>query len=181
MSTAVAKATTTAKSFMPTAKEAMDTGKDLGTLVGGMIGAHAAVTLLKKDSPIVNGGILIAGGVVAMKVKNPVFRMLALGAAAYGGIRLMNNGLKAVTVPESTEGLNGLLPESAKALIRKFIPTLSGMDEVAGYEDLNGDDDMNGLSLDDFGATRNDEPGSMEGLGEMEQVAGLGEAAALLA
>jgi len=179
MSTAVA--TKTAKSFMPTGKEAMDAGKDLGAILGGMIGAHAVVALTKKDTPLVNGGLLVVGSLAAMKVKNPLLRMLSLGAAAYGGIRLINNGVKVVAAPETTEGLNGILPESAKALIRKFIPTLSGLEELAGEEDFSGgDDDINGLSLDDF--ENRSEPKGIEGFGNTEElVSGLGDTVELVA
>lgn len=183
MKEAIAKATT-AKSFMPTAKEAIETGKDLGMIAGGMIAAHALVTMTKKDTAIVNGGIALAGLGVAMKAKSPLIKMLALGASAYGTIKLLNNLTKSVAAPETTEGLNGILPESAKALIRKFIPTLSGMDEISGaYEDLTGDSEIDGLSLDDFGMRGDDTTSVIEGMSGEEPFAveGLGEVMSLIA
>lgn len=154
--------TTTAKSFMPTKDEALSSVKDLGGLAGGMIAAHAIVTMTKKDTPIVNGGIAIVGLVAAMKVKSPLVKMIALGASAYGSIKLLNNLTKEVTNSESTAGLSGILPESAKAMIRKFMPTLSGMDELAG--ELSASDELDGLILDDFSMRGEEEERAMEGL-----------------
>lgn len=166
-----------AKSFLPTGKEAIDGVKDLGAIAGGMIAAHAIVTMTKKDTAIVNGGIAIVGLGVAIKAKNPLVKMLALGASAYGTIKLINNVTKQVAAPETTEGLNGILPESAKAAIRKFIPTLSGMDDIAGADDFSGDDDIKGLSLDDFEMRGTEdnyqglEENAMQGLGEVVDLA----------
>lgn len=164
---------TTAKSFLPTGQEAMAEVKNLGGLAGGMIAAHALLTMTKKNSAMVNGGVAIVGLGVAMKVKNPTLKMLALGASAYGAIKLLNNVTKEVAAPGTVEGLNGILPESAKAMIRKFIPTLGEVDELlAGHSTT--DIDLDGLSLDDV---------SMRGeLDEsISSVEGLGEAAELLA
>lgn len=163
-------ATTSAKSFLPTGQEAIAGVKDLGMVASGMIAAHAIVTMTKKDNAMVNGGIAVLGLGVAMKAKNPLVKMLALGASAYGSIKLLNSVTKEVAAPNTTEGLNGFLPESAKAMIRKFIPTLSG---VEGTEEaISGNDDMEGLSLDDFSTRGTEEnvssPASeLEGLGEL--------------
>lgn len=181
MSTAVAKATNTAKSFMPTLKEAMDSGKDLGALAVGMVGAHAIVTMTKKDTAIVNGGIALAGLGVAMKAKSPLIKMIALGASAYGTIKLLNNVTKEVAAANTVEGLNGILPESAKALIRKFIPTLSGVEELAGDDEFSGYDD---LSLDDYELRGEEDLMGLSGEEDYsgtDEMAGLGEAVSLLA
>lgn len=164
-------ATTSAKSFLPTGQEAIAGVKDLGMVASGMIAAHAIVTMTKKDNAMVNGGIAVLGLGVAMKAKNPLVKMLALGASAYGSIKLLNSVTKEVATPNTTEGLNGLLPESAKAMIRKFIPTLSGVE--GAEENVSGnDDEMGDVNLDDF-TTRGTEETiasserELEGLGEI--------------
>lgn len=165
-------ATTSAKSFLPTGQEAIAGVKDLGMVASGMIAAHAIVTMTKKDTAIVNGGIAVLGLGVAMKAKNPLVKMLALGASAYGSIKLLNSVTKEVAAPNTTEGLNGLLPESAKAMIRKFIPTLSGVEGAEENVSGNDDDDIKGLSLEDFSTRGTEEnisspANELEGLGEI--------------
>lgn len=161
---------TAAKSFLPTGQEAIAGVKDLGMVASGMIAAHALVTVTKKDTVLVNGGIAIVGLGVAMKAKNPLVKMLALGASAYGSIKLLNSVTKEVAAPNTTEGLNGLLPESAKAMIRKFIPTLKGIE--GAEENVAGDEDMGDVNLDEF-TTRGTEENvaspanELEGLGEI--------------
>ncbi len=165
-----------AKSLLPTGKELLDGGKDLGMIAVGMIGAHSVIVATKKDNAIVAGCITVAGFGIAVASKNPLLKMFGLGMSAYGTIKLFNHGVKQIASPATTEGLNGILPEKAKEMIRKFIPTLSGMDEVAGVpsENLAGDY-LDNLSLDDLdmrgaiGTT--DEPNAMEGLGEVAKLA----------
>jgi hypothetical protein len=166
----------------PSAKEILDGAKDLGALAAGMSAAHILVTAVKKDNWMVNGGIAIAGLGVAVTIKNPIVRMIGLGAAAYGTIKLINSGVKEVATPGTTEGLNGILPEKAKAMLRRFIPTLSGMDEAAGTSGLgNTDDEFSGLSLDDFG-TRQESTYNVDGFGNIEEsAAGMGVIADLAA
>jgi len=164
-------ATATAKSLLPTGQEAMAEVKNLGGLAGGMIAAHALLTMTKKDTVIINGGVAVVGLGVAMKVKNPTLKMLALGVSAYGAIKLLNNVTKEVAAPGTVEGLNGILPESAKAMIRKFIPTLSGMDDVSGSDESyqGTDSDLDGLSLDDLSirGELSESISSVNGLGEV--------------
>jgi hypothetical protein len=168
--------TTTATSLVPTAKEALQGGKDLGMVALGMIAGHSLITVTKKDNAMINGALAVGGFGVYIKSKNPMLKMLGLGAAAFGTIKLVNNAVKEVATPGTTEGLNGFLPEAAKSYIRKYLPTLSGMDEIAGYEQIAGDDDYKGLSLNDvtmrgeYDGVGNDQP-AMEGLGDMLNLA----------
>ena len=163
--------TTTA--VIPTAKEAISGVKDLGMVAVGMIAGHAVIATTKKDSPLINGALAVGGLGVYMKAKHPMVKMIGLGVSAYGTIKLVNNATKTVAAAETTEGLNGLLPESAKALIRKYIPTLSGADEFAGSDDMEGlDADVDMLSLDDESMRGED---AMYGMDETP-VAGLGKA-----
>ncbi len=137
---------------MPTMKETISVTKDLGLLAGGLIAAHSVVALTKKDTLLVNGGLMVAGVGAALAFKHPIARMLGLGAATYGAVKMISFGLKEIATPNTTEGLNGLLPEKAKAMLRRFVPTLSGMDEAVGINGLgNTDDEFAGLSLDEFG------------------------------
>lgn len=152
-------ATTATKSFLPTGKEAISEVKNLGGLVGGMIAANALLKLTKKDNAMINGGIAVVGLLAAIKVSNPTLKMVALGVSALGTIKLLNN----------------ILPESAKALIGKFIPTLSGADDEAyhGMDDENYrgiDKELEGLSLDDLelrGTPSSELLPSTDGLGEV--------------
>ena len=160
-----------AMSMIPTGAEALEGVKDLGMLALGMIGAHAVTAVTKKDTALVNGGIALVGLGVAIKAHNPLIKMFGLGVSAFGTIKVINGLVKEVATPQTTEGLNGILPESAKALIRKFIPTLSGADDMQGaYDNLNGDDDMRGaddLSLDDESMRGDDD---MRGTDEMQGI-----------
>jgi hypothetical protein len=176
-------ATKNAGFAMPTGKEILDGAKDLGLIAAGMSAAHIALTAIKKDNWMVNSGLAVAGLGVAVAVKNPIVRMIGLGAAAYGTIKLINSGVKEIATPGTTEGLNGILPEKAKAMIRKFIPTLSGMDEAAGISGLgNADDEFSGLSLDDFGTREESTYSNMSGFGDIEEsAAGVGTIADIAA
>jgi hypothetical protein len=170
---------------MPSGAEILKGAKSLGMVALGLVGGHAIIATTKKDTLLVNGGIALTGLGVAIMVKNPYIKLLGIGASAYGVIKVIGNVAKDVTAPSTTEGLNGILPESAKALLRKYIPTLSGMDEMQGADDMSGDDDMRGtddaikmLSLDDESMRGEDEP--MRGTYNNE-MSGLGEASTLAA
>lgn len=157
---------------IPTAQEAISGVKDLGMVALGMIAGHAVIATTKKDSPLINGGLAVGGLGLYLKAKNPMVKMIGLGVSAYGTIKLVNNATKTVASAETTEGLNGLLPESVKSMIRKYIPTLSGMDEFAGTEGL--DADIDNLSLDDESMRGDDTV--MYGIENETPVAGLGKA-----
>lgn len=165
METAVAKA----KQSMPTGAEVLEGGKELGGIVLGLVGAKALVTAIKKDTVIVNSGLTalgFGGALLATKHKKPFFAMVGYGVAVFGAMRLANSAVKEVASPETTEGLNGLLPESAKSLIRKYLPTLGSTEDMQGAEYMSGSDDMQGvenLALDDFQGTDD-----MQGAEEMQ-------------
>jgi len=172
---------TTAKNELfvtPTMDEVLSTGKDLGCLALGMVAGHSVVTLTKKDTYLVNGALLAAGVGTAVAIKHPLAKMIGLGMAAYGTVKLANLMVKEVATPGTTEGLNGILPEKAKAALRRFIPTLSGIEESAAGLSAT-DDEFSGLSLDDF-ATR--ESSTYSGVyGIEESAAGVGSISDLAA
>ncbi len=165
---------------MPSGAEILKGAKSLGMVALGLVGGHAIIATTKKDTLLVNGGIALTGLGVAIMVKNPYIKLLGIGASAYGVIKVIGNVAKDVTAPSTTEGLNGILPESAKALLRKYIPTLSGMDEMQGADDdMRGTDDaIKMLSLDDDSMRGDDE--AMRGTYNNE-MSGLGEASTLAA
>lgn len=171
---------------MPTGADIVKGAKNLGMVALGIVGGHAVAVATKKDTLIMNGGMVIGGLGLSLMVKNPYLKLLGLGVSAYGTIKAIGNIAKETTVPATTEGLNGILPESAKAMLRKFIPTLSGMDDMQGADDyMNGMDDMQGtddaikmLSLDDESMRGDDEP--MRGAYDND-MSGLGEASTLAA
>lgn len=172
--------------MMPTGAEMLKGAKSIGMVTLGLIGGHALAVTTKKDTLIVNGGMAIGGLGLSLMVKNPYVKLLGLGVSAYGVIKAVGNVVKETTAPATTEGLNGILPESAKAMIRKYIPTLSGIDDMQGADDyMNGMDDMQGtddaikmLSLDDESMRGDDEP--MRGAYDND-MSGLGEASTLAA
>ena len=164
---------------MPTGAEILKGAKSLGMVALGLVGGHAILTISKKDTLLVNGGIAVAGLGVAVMVKNPYLKLLGIGASAYGVMKVIGNAVKDVTVPATTEGLNGILPESAKALLRKYIPTLSGIDDMQGSDDMTGTDDaIKMLSLDDDSMRGDDD--AMRGTYNNDMT-GLGEASTLAA
>lgn len=166
----MSSATTVAKTknLVPTKQEMISGVKDLGGVALGIIASHAVLNIAKKQDSAVFNGVLAVGGLYgAMKVRNPFLKALCLGAGAYGAIKLVGKATSAVTTPGATEGLAGVLPEEVKSALRKYIPTFSGVDEVAGGEELlAGDED---LSLDDAGMEGYDEPSSpsIEGFGNV--------------
>jgi len=177
----VQKTKAKAGDFMPTKDEMLVSGATLGGVVAGIVGGHAIVTALnKQDNVMVNGAMLLGGFYGACKLKHPFAKALCIGAAAFGGIKLVNQGIKQVTAPGTTEGLNGMLPESVKTALRKYIPNFSAMSGVNGLGDAydnmgNADDEMGDLSLDDVG--QREEFSSSED----ELVAGLGNTMTLVA
>lgn len=116
--------------------------------VSGMVVSHIAMKAIKKqDSLLINGGLLAAGIGGAMYFKNPWVKLLFLGAAGYGLLRVANIAVKEVTAPGDTGagGLSGFIPETIKTKIRSFLPSLGSTDQT-----LLGEDDLYGMpNLDD--------------------------------
>lgn len=109
--------------------------------VSGMIVSHVAMKAIKKqDSILVNGGILAAGIGGAMYFKNPWVKLMFLGAAGYGLIRVANIAVKEISAPgdSGAAGLSGLIPETLKSKIRSFLPTLGSTETLLGEDDLHG-------------------------------------------
>ncbi len=158
----MSKSETSALSLVPTGKEAIEAGKTVGGIALGIIAGHAAVNMVGKINTPIGHGILAAGGFYgAMKVKNPLLKMACAGVAVYGTLRLA--GKATAVAAESTSGIAGMIPESVKSALKKFIPTIAGVEEVAG---LNGGD-FGTVDIDDQGAAGTDgaEDATIEGLG----------------
>jgi hypothetical protein len=124
-------------------------GEVVGLAFAGFIAAHVTAKVVKKtDSLLVNGSILAGGFVGAMCLKNPMLKIACIGAAMYGGTRCLAIGVQEVVAPGATAGLAGFIPESVKAKLREFIPTLGSMDDLLGLG--NADDEMGAAwNLDD--------------------------------
>jgi hypothetical protein len=170
MKNAVATAKAKAMELMPNKEELIDAGKRTGGVLAGIIASHAVVKSVEAINKPVGHGVILAGGFYgACKVKDPFLQALCVGAAVYGGFRLLGAAAAAVTEPAATSGLAGILPEKVKEALRKYIPTFAGIEEVAGLGDAgDGDNEFSGnLSLDDVGR------GAGE-LSDYEEVAGLG-------
>ena len=155
-----------------------------GTIAGGFIAAHVLNTLVNKarkstdDSILVSGGMAAAGLAGAMFIKNGHLKLLSLGVMSYGVVKSLSIGLKEVTTAvdpnaaKPTSGLAGLLPETIKAKLREFIPTIGSVDQ------LIGDENERGINGDDFGNIF-DEHKEVNG-NEEEPVNGLGIAENLI-
>lgn len=117
------------------------------TTVGGMLVSHVALKAIKKqDNWIATGCTTVAGIAGAIFIKNGWLKLFSLGVAGYGLIRTANIAVKEATEPGTTQGLAGLIPETIKAKIRSFLPTLGSTSET-----LLGDDDLSGMpNLDDI-------------------------------
>lgn len=175
------KAKAKAGDFMPTKDELLVSGASIGGVVAGIVAGHALVTVTKKDSLLVNGGLLVGGFYGACKVKQPFLKMMCVGVATYGGLKLVGAGVKAATeavAPGTTGGLSGMLPDSVKEALRKYIPSFAGVDEIAGLG--NADDYMNGTD-DEFGNLSLDDQGSRDTYAGTEEYAGIGDAMQLVA
>jgi hypothetical protein len=158
---------------MPTMEDLKEGGSLAGGVALGLVASHAALNLIKKqDSLLLNGGLALGGFYGAMKVKHPLLKAICAGVATYGAVKCLSIGIKEVTAPGATEGLAGMIPDKVKEALRKFIPTFSGIDEVAGLG--NSDDEYVG----DLGDNSDYD---MSGLGqgsEDPQYAGLGHSLA---
>lgn len=123
-----------------------------GEALGGFIGAHTIVRLIKKDNIVTSLILLIGGLFLSMNVKNEHVQNMALGASMYGGIKALNNlapvqggGIKGL------EGLGIALPESVASAIQQFIPNLGEIDlSGMGDIDLSGDYDLMGSEIVDL-------------------------------
>jgi len=151
--------TTTNTGLMPTKTEAIEAAKALGGLTIGMIAAHNISNVIKKQKPVVqnslNGAMVIGGAFGFVKAKSSLLKYISLGAAAFGAFKLIAVATNSVAMPGKTEGINGLLPDSVKNSIRKFLPTFAGIEEVSGLGDVNKVSEeeklIMGLSLEDAG------------------------------
>ena len=130
--------------FLPTINQAKETGIDIASIAGGMVAANIAVKAIKKDNLLVNGTVAVAALAVATKVKSPALKMMLLGASVFGTMRCLTIAVKGVT--GNTQGIAGLIPESIKAKIAKFLPQLNGAETLLGEYDDFGD-----VNLDDVG------------------------------
>lgn len=163
-----------------TIEHVKDSAIDVGAIAGGMIAANVALKATKKDTLGANAGLAIVGLIGATTVKQPALQMAMLGVAAFGAMRTLSHMVAPAPV-QGMDGMEGLISEPLKAKIRKFLPTISGIDdedifklkgtsfeELTGYEELTGDDDLHGS--DEFGAIDT----------SYEEIRGLGESSAML-
>ena len=117
---------------------------DAGLIPLGMIAANVGVKTIKQDNVIANGILALGGFAGSAFVKHPALKALLLGVSVFGTLRCATIGLNTITEPGATEGIAGLIPEGMKEKIRKFIPQLSGDEEL---DSLTGDE----INLDDVG------------------------------
>lgn len=163
-----------------------------GAIFGGFIVANIANTLINKarkktdDSILISGGMAAGGLVGAMAIPNKYAKLACLGLMTYGLAKTASIALKEVTAPAAdptaapgtpgaASGLAGLLPETLKAKLRSYIPTIGSVDQLIG-DDMNGDD-VNG---DEFGNLDEMINGTDDINGNEEQTYGVGSVEAAL-
>ena len=142
----------------------------LGLTLGGMIAGHLInkgvnkVRKTEEDNVLITGGMALSGLAGFIYLKPWWAKFLALGAASYYGLRTANIGLKAVSDATSTNGLAGLLPETVKAKIREYIPSLGDVsDKLASAENSS---DFGDINFDDE-PIKGVEEDQMQGLGDI--------------
>lgn len=146
-----------------------------GVLMAGFISAHVATKLIKKtDSIVVNGGAAVVSLALAMKLKNPYAKIALLGVFAYSGLRCLNIGIAEVAAPGDTgmEGLSGLIPETIKAKLREYIPTLGGADDIQNLLGLGNTEDE-AYNLDDVSDMGTTEDADYEDVSDQQELGSL--------
>jgi hypothetical protein len=109
------------------------------TTATSFMAAHVALKAMnKQNSMLVTGSVAVAGLAGAIFLPHPALKFLALGVATYGMIQTASLAVADATTPGATSGLAGIIPETIKAKIRAFIPTLSGAVTLLGDDDLQG-------------------------------------------
>lgn len=138
-----------------------------GLLAAGFLVAHNGLKLIKmQDSLIANLGataVFVAG---AMMIENPWIKLALIGAAAYTGVKTLSIGLMHVvapsaSTPDAVKGLSGMIPDSVKEHIAKFLPTFGDITDVSGFpgdgysgldEPINGPEDMGNNEVEGMGS-----------------------------
>jgi hypothetical protein len=137
-----------------------------GLLAAGFVVAHAGLKLLKQDNNwMVSAGLTAVSFAVAMYVPNPYVKLALLGVAVYGGLKTVAIGVREVTAPANTGagGLSGFIPETLKAQIRNYIPSLGSL----------GDYDSSNAYVEDQGyAGELDDDVPYSGMDEAKELAG---------
>lgn len=111
----------------------------LGVAAAGMLVAHNGLKLAgMSNNFLVNLG-LVAGSIAGlMYVNHPLAKLAILGLGVYAVVNTISIGVKEVvspsaTTPAAVKGLSGLLPDSVKEKIAKYVPSFGSVDEVSGY------------------------------------------------
>lgn len=141
-----------------------------GLLAAGFVVAHAGLKLIKQDqSLIAAAGLTVASFGAAMYVPNPYAKLALLGIAVYGGLKTLAMGVKEVTAPANTGagGLSGFIPETVKAQIRSYIPSLGSLGD---YDSTNSYTEEQG-----YAGELDDEPNNMNGAEEARELSGAEE------
>ena len=151
-----------------------------GTMILGFAAVHNGLKLINmQDSALANAGVSVAAVVGAMLVPNPWVKIGLIAVAAFAGTKALVLATKEVTAPTAglaggvTGFIAGLIPDSVKAHINSFLPSLGNSDYdslnyagdgYSGTGEINLDEPINGPeSLMNIG-NDNDE---MEGLGDL--------------
>ncbi len=141
-----------------------------GLLAAGFVVAHAGLKLIKQDQNLFAAASLaVVGFGAAMYVPNPYGKMALLGIGLYGGLKTLAMGVKEVTAPANTGagGLSGLIPETVKAQIRSYIPSLGSLGD---YDSTNSYTEEQG-----YAGELDDEPNYMNGAEEARELSGAEE------
>lgn len=112
--------------------ELKKTGAALGLLLVGAIGANAVLKDKLNTLPI-TGAVCIGSAVASTMVENSLVKNALMGVSVFSGLKMLslavNGSLKGLgSLGDETGEEKGVkfIPETVKATLRKFIPSLSG-------------------------------------------------------
>lgn len=108
----------------------------LGVVTAGFLVAHNGLKLAgMQEKFLVNLGLTAASIAGLMYVNHPLAKLAILGVGIYALTNTISIGVKEVvspsaSTPAAVKGLSGLIPDSVKEKIAKYIPNFG---EVSGY------------------------------------------------
>lgn len=150
------------KKFIPTLNDAKSAGGTLGVMTIGFVGANQVNKFISekvtKGRTAVKGGLAVVSALGSVKVKNSWLKSLLMSVALFFGVSTLND-------IASSPALSGDEPDGMKskvgAILRKYIPTLGDLDE-------------NGETWLDEGQYQVLNSTMMSGMGNVEDLYGLG-------
>lgn len=109
---------------------AKQAGIDTLVIGAGFVGAHQIVSkLIKQDTLIVNAGVLAGGVAIGTFADHALVRAAGAGIAVYGFIKTVNSLSNETVKVTDQKGIDGVLPESVRSVLKSTFPTLGSTDD----------------------------------------------------